>query len=71
LLISAKYMRSGYVVWDTVWAMYGRISRVSREVTYTGSALLAGVPTRFTMAFLGCFSDAPDHSAHAGIPTEE
>jgi hypothetical protein len=51
--------------------MYGRISRVSREVTYTGSALLAGVPTRFTMAFLGCFSDAPDHSAHAGIPSEE
>lgn len=48
--------------------MYGRISRISRGVTYTGSALLAGVPTRFTMAFLGCSSDAPDHSAHAGIP---
>lgn len=48
--------------------MYGRISRDGKGVTYTGSALLAGVPTRFTMAFLGCFADAPDHSAHAGIP---
>lgn len=49
---------------------HGRVGRVSSEDTYTGSALLAGVPTRFTMAFLGAVADAPDHSAQADIPSQ-
>ena len=36
--------------------------------THIGSALVAGVPTRFTIALRGFSLLAPDHSAHAPTP---
>ena len=36
--------------------------------SHIGSALVAGVPTRFTIALRGFSLLAPDHSAHAPTP---